>query len=318
MPQDEQELDRIDMAHAKYYILLNEKRFLAPIPSNPQEILDLGTGSGIWSIDISEEFPSANVKGVDLAPTQPSWVPANCSFEVDDVESEWTFRKESFDFIFARDLIFAIRDWPNLVAQCYEHLKPGGWVEFQSIYGVLNCDDGTLPEDGSFRQFDKLVQEAAVAFKTPLTDPGKWKEQMGNAGFVNVEEKRFKIPCSPWPKDKRMKTVGAFERENFLEGLEGMSLRLFQKGLGWSSEETKVLLAKVRGEIKNPRIHSYYPLYVCPSAWEMCAEDLADFDLPVTSYTHRSQKVARPANTVANSERSATFMVASRCMQNVT
>lgn len=258
-------MDRIDMAHAKYHLLLEHRRFLAPISASPQEILDMGTGSGIWSIDISEEYPAANVTGVDIAPTQPSFVPPNCSFEVDDLESEWTFNRNSFDFIFARDLIFAIRDWPKLVGQCFDHLKPGGWLELESIYGVLNCDDGSLPEDGSFRQFDKLVQEAAVGFKTPLTDPGEWKKQLEDAGFVDVVEARFKIPCSPWPKDKRMKIVGAFERENFLEGLEGMSLRLFQRSLGWTPEETQVLLAKVREEIKNPRYHPYYPLYVGPS-----------------------------------------------------
>jgi ubiquinone/menaquinone biosynthesis C-methylase UbiE len=43
---DEPELDRIDMCHTKYYALLEKKRFLAPIPKNPQKILDLGCGTG--------------------------------------------------------------------------------------------------------------------------------------------------------------------------------------------------------------------------------------------------------------------------------
>lgn len=46
MPMDEQEMDRIDMAHAKYYMLLDKKRFLAPISDNTQKVLDLGTGTG--------------------------------------------------------------------------------------------------------------------------------------------------------------------------------------------------------------------------------------------------------------------------------
>jgi hypothetical protein len=45
---DEQEMDRIDMAHAKYFMLLNKKRLLAPIGENPQKVLDLGCGTG-WS-----------------------------------------------------------------------------------------------------------------------------------------------------------------------------------------------------------------------------------------------------------------------------
>ena len=61
MPMDEQEMDRIDMSHAKYYMLLDKKRFLAPIPDHPQKILELGCGTGIWSIDIADEYPSAEV-----------------------------------------------------------------------------------------------------------------------------------------------------------------------------------------------------------------------------------------------------------------
>lgn len=34
------------MCHAKYYALLEKKRFLAPIGDNPQKILDLGCGTG--------------------------------------------------------------------------------------------------------------------------------------------------------------------------------------------------------------------------------------------------------------------------------
>jgi ubiquinone/menaquinone biosynthesis C-methylase UbiE len=34
------------MCHAKYYALLEKKRFLAPINESPQNILDLGCGTG--------------------------------------------------------------------------------------------------------------------------------------------------------------------------------------------------------------------------------------------------------------------------------
>ena len=73
MPIDEDELDRIDLKHRLYTMLLEEKLFLAPIGTNPHRILDLGTGSGIWAIDMADLYPSAEVLGVDLAPIQPSW-----------------------------------------------------------------------------------------------------------------------------------------------------------------------------------------------------------------------------------------------------
>ncbi len=39
-----------DMCHAKYFALLEKKRFLSPIGENPQKILDLGCGTGMLSV----------------------------------------------------------------------------------------------------------------------------------------------------------------------------------------------------------------------------------------------------------------------------
>lgn len=50
-------------------------------------MLDLGTGTGIWAIDVADEFPNTEVVANDLSPIQPPNVPVNVRFEVDDVES---------------------------------------------------------------------------------------------------------------------------------------------------------------------------------------------------------------------------------------
>jgi tRNA G46 methylase TrmB len=37
-------------------------------------VLDLGTGKGYWAIDMADEYPRADVVGIDIAPIQPELV----------------------------------------------------------------------------------------------------------------------------------------------------------------------------------------------------------------------------------------------------
>jgi len=53
LPNDEVEQDRLDMMHHVYSLILGGKLHLAPL-KNPQNILDVGTGTGIWAIDMAE------------------------------------------------------------------------------------------------------------------------------------------------------------------------------------------------------------------------------------------------------------------------
>ena len=70
--------------------MMNRELHKAPL-ENPQRILDVGTGTGIWAIDAAYLYPDAHILGTDLSPIQPAWVPPNCQFEVDDCELEWLY-----------------------------------------------------------------------------------------------------------------------------------------------------------------------------------------------------------------------------------
>lgn len=50
--------------------------------------------------------------------TQALSIPANVMFEIDDAEAEWTYA-EKFDFIYARMMLGAFKDWPRFFEQCF-------------------------------------------------------------------------------------------------------------------------------------------------------------------------------------------------------
>ena len=156
-------------------------------------------------------------------------------------------------------LLVILFDLKYLTFPFTSHLKPGGWVEFQAIIGVLGCDDDSIPDGSYLRRFSDMMESASSSFGASLTDPMKWKGWFEERGYQNVTEKVFKLPFNPWPKEPRMKLLGAWEMENLLSGLEAMVTRMFQKGLGWSDAEVAVFLAYLRKEIKNPKMHGYWP-----------------------------------------------------------
>lgn len=198
MPIDEQELARNDLQHAKFSLLLGNRLFLAPI-SSPTRVLDIGTGTGIWAIDVGDVYPEAEVIGTDIAPVQPTWIPPNVQFFLEDAEDMWTFSPDSFSLVFAREMSFAVRDWPNFISQAWTALKPGGWLELSATHPQTQCDDGSLNlKTSGLARCAEYYLEVAEAMGTSLHAPFFWAQQMRDAGFVDIQTQIFKMPLGPW------------------------------------------------------------------------------------------------------------------------
>ncbi|RDW66668.1 methyltransferase-containing protein [Coleophoma crateriformis] len=261
-PNDDLEQDREDLKHAMMMHLLHGRYHYAPIGPHPGNVLDIGTGTGIWAIEMGDLYPSADILGVDLSPIQPEWVPPNVKFMVDDVESPWLKPLNHFDYVHSRHTVMAIRDWPKLMRSVLDHLKPGGWYEMQEIHHIPYCHDGTMPPDHPVCQYWHLITEALAKLNVNFNATLLLEGIMRDSGFVNVHTRIFHVPIGLWPRNKVLKKVGLYWRTVLIDGLEPIALAPLTRGLGWSKEQVEVWLIEVRKAYMDSWVHSHMPLYI--------------------------------------------------------
>ncbi|OAR02793.1 hypothetical protein LLEC1_00195 [Akanthomyces lecanii] len=265
-PNDDVEQEREDMKHAMVKLLCGQRLFFAPIGDNPQQILDIGTGTGIWVIEMGDQFPSASVLGIDLSPIQPDWLPPNVRFIVDDAESPWLYPRNHFDYIHSRHTVMALKDWMRLFRRALEHLKPGGWIEMQEIHHCPRSanPDADLPEDHEVAKFWSHVTTGLgnLGVDLNISSGGQLTKMLQEAGYVNVTERVFHVPIGTWPKNKVLKTVGLYWRTILLDGLQAIALGPMARGLNWNRDEIEVFLTGVRRAYHDNAALMYMPLHI--------------------------------------------------------
>ncbi|UQC91088.1 methyltransferase domain-containing protein [Colletotrichum lupini] len=215
-----------------------------------------GTGPGHWPIELADMHPNSTFLGIDLSPIQPSEVPPNCHFMVDDIEHEngWDLDEEYFDFIHLRHTLHSIRDRNDLMQRAYRHLKPGGWFEIQELEFFPLCDDQSCPDgDGyGFRVFTQYLDAGLRVLGSEMHGIRAAADEMRAAGFENVEEDRRKCPIGDWPARPELRECGILMRETILEGLKGLATRPF-RALGWTEIQIEMFLLDSMEENRSTR-----------------------------------------------------------------
>ncbi|KAM5347362.1 hypothetical protein ACJ41O_010367 [Fusarium nematophilum] len=252
-PNDDRQNEGLDITH--HYILLyfDNKLHQAPIGDHPQE---LALAYGQYFAD---QFPSAQVIGTDISPIQPSWVPPNCEFHIDDAQLDWTWPTDHFDYIHIRDLYGSIDDWSALYAKAFSHLKPGGWFEDLELDIRAHSDVVTDPQH-IYHRWNAVFQEAGEkmgkTFKIGIGS--RMRDLMDGAGFVDVTERKFRLPMSAWASDPKLKEIGSFVQMFVDGGLEGFGLYLLTQVMGWPYDECQVFIAEMRQALRNKKLNPYY------------------------------------------------------------
>ncbi|OLN97703.1 hypothetical protein CCHL11_09182 [Colletotrichum chlorophyti] len=136
-PNDEFEMDRLDLAHAMMVKAMGSVLFRAPLQK--------------------EKGPS-RLETFSKMPRHPP----NLKFEIVDIEEPWVGHKE-YDFIFCRYMGASIKDWPKLMKNIYDNLAPRGWAEFQEVNTSFYSQDGTYSEETATSKWMTAFMEACSA-----------------------------------------------------------------------------------------------------------------------------------------------------------
>ncbi|KAK7416831.1 hypothetical protein QQZ08_011854 [Neonectria magnoliae] len=264
-PTDEKHIEGLDVSHQFTLMLMEDKLFQAPLSDSPQKILDVGTGTGIWAIDIADEYPSAKVLGFDISAVQPSWVPPNCSFQIDDAQLDWTFKPNEYDFIHMRYLYGAIDNWDKLYRQAFTHVRPGGWVENTEIDLETRSENPKVSDDPDhiFKKWCNLFWEAGdkIGRTFKIARDGQMEQKMREAGFVDIQHRQWKVPIGGWPRDPKLKQIGLYNGMFIDQSLDGFAVFPIGEILGWTFEEVTVLVSQMRLAIKDPKALPYYNVH---------------------------------------------------------
>jgi hypothetical protein len=121
--------------------------------------------------------------------------------------------------------------------------------------------DDSLPSSSAITQWCELMNAGGLKGGMQVRITASVLEiAMKSAGFEDVTVHEFKLPIGLWPQKPQLQEAGKFALVAMLEGLQGISLAIFTRFLGWDVLEMEVLLAKVRREWLMKRVKSYWPM----------------------------------------------------------
>ncbi|KAI0506051.1 S-adenosyl-L-methionine-dependent methyltransferase [Xylaria bambusicola] len=260
LPNDELEQQREELMHILVMDILDQRLFLAPMAEPPKKVMDLATGIGLWAIEMGDRYPDTNILGLDLSPIQPTSVPPNVTFQVDDVEDTWV-HDDDYDFIHIREACGYMKSTPTVIESAIAHLKPGGWLELQEFHWVAEKEDGTIdPNIPVNRYMDHMMSAAASTEGRKIPIVPEIGDIMKQAGFVDIEKKTYRVPYGPWPKDsvsRRRGTVFSVNAELLLPTSDKMLGHI-----GLTPEQAESLYSDCVKMFHDSSIHCYATYYV--------------------------------------------------------
>ncbi|KAI9007431.1 S-adenosyl-L-methionine-dependent methyltransferase [Phycomyces nitens] len=177
----------------------------------PAVILDMGTGNGIWALEMASQFPQAQVLGMDLRPPhEQQGGPKNLRYVEADIKQSWPMGDNSIDFIFQRNMGQVIQkdQWGHVLGEMRRVLKPGGYIELVES-DLWHHNPGPVQQ-----AFDEFFEGQCADLGLDFMFTDRLKDQIEEiGGFGSVDLRALDIPAGEWPQEAELKQFGFINKE---------------------------------------------------------------------------------------------------------
>ncbi|KIO32959.1 hypothetical protein M407DRAFT_18115 [Tulasnella calospora MUT 4182] len=288
LPADGEEHGRLDVQHEMLKAALGGLYVRQAAPAvrralavrkdgDPNAILDIGTGSGCWVIDMAKQYPHVEAVGMDLVPPNfASPPPANTRFECDDANLGFSqYFPESFDVVHSRCITIGITDYRSLLGHAYNVLRPGG------VLLTVDCDmlvynenqepfPSTREGDPGFSWMNLLINIGIQALlnrnggANAYCNTSRWIKEMGENGCPWDEsgERVVWVPLGPWTKElqgdrvNRREFIAAQLMQEDFAGIGG-TLRPILVASGNPEENVDRWIREQEAEVREMKVKTY-------------------------------------------------------------
>jgi SAM-dependent methyltransferase len=236
------------------------------IASPTAKIADVGTGTGIWLLDVAKSLPSTcEFTGFDVTPAAfppPQTLPPNVSFKIQDMLLPFPASElGTYDVVATRFTSVATTrsEWARAVENLATLLKPGGWLQWidSCNFTLYNTVAGTS-RAACQEIYDALEplrskDDVVIGMMMRQLKNLRREEVFRDGGLVDVHEDVFSTDRL---QDAKLELRDKGTR-NAITCFLGCLEHLIEINVcGWSKEKIEKLKEKAMREIDNGAYHT--------------------------------------------------------------
>ncbi len=162
----------------------------------PVSVVDVGTGTGVWLVDLASNLPpTARLDGFDINTTKfrpASALPPNVSLQhANALEPFPAALHEQYDLVHVRLLVLGLKpaDWQPIAQNIMALLRPGGYLVWEE---VDTANFRGVPETSAVAQVMNRMLRFSRARGQTVPYPLGLHELLASVGYEDAHQQAFK------------------------------------------------------------------------------------------------------------------------------